>query len=61
MKYRDNMSPEELAQFDAEIDALDSAYAAAAALDAQMPPCPEEWEDEMDYWRRAGLDSRGRP
>lgn len=62
MKYRDNMTEAELAQFKAEVDALDAAYASAAAHDAaQAQPIPDEWEDESEYWRRAGLDSRGRP
>ncbi len=59
-KYRDNMTEAELRAFLGEIDALDAAYAAAAAHDAAQP-VPEEWEDEAEYWRRAGLDSRGRP
>ena len=57
-KYRDNMTEAELRAFLGEIDALDAAY--AAAHDAAQP-VPEEWEDEGEYWRRAGLDSRGRP
>jgi len=61
-KYRDNMTEAELRAFMREIDALDAAYAAAAAHDAaNTQPLPEEWEDEGEYWRRAGLDSRGRP
>lgn len=64
MKYRDNMTQAELDAFKAEINALDSAYASAAEHDAQMQamhPVPDDWEDEGEYWRRAGLDSRGRP
>lgn len=61
MKYRDNMSVEELAAFNDEINALDAAYASAAAHDPKETQAPEEWEDEGEYWRRAGLDSRGRP
>ena len=64
MKYRDNMTEAELAQFKAEINALDAAYEAAAAHDAVVQasqPMPDEWEDESEYWRKAGLDSRGRP
>lgn len=61
-KYRDNMTEAELRAFLGEIDALAEAYAAAAAHDAaNTQPLPEEWEDEGEYWRRAGLDSRGRP
>lgn len=64
MKYRENMTPDELAQFKREIDALEAAYASAAAHDAAQEaahPPPEDWEDEMEYWRKAGLDSKGRP
>ena len=60
MKYHDNMTQAEIDAFKAEIDALDAAYASAAEHDAQMQ-APDEWEDEGEYWRRAGLDSRGRP
>lgn len=35
MKYRDNMTPEELAQFMAEVNALDAALTAAHEHDAQ--------------------------
>lgn len=60
-KYRDNMTEAELRAFLGEIDALHQAYVAAAAHDAaNTQPMPEE-EDEGEYWRRAGLDSRGRP
>jgi translation initiation factor 2 alpha subunit (eIF-2alpha) len=60
----DNMTLEELAQFNREYDELQAAYASAAEHDAKMQamnPIPDEWEDEMEYWSRAGLDSRGRP
>lgn len=62
IKYRDNMSAEETAQLLAEANALDAAYASAAAHDAATNP-PEDWgdwEDEMEYWSKAGL-SRGQP
>ena len=36
MKYRDNMTQEELDKFMAEVKALDAAYAGAAAHDAQV-------------------------
>lgn len=44
-----------------EAEALDAAYAEADAFDAlrQEEP-PEEWEDEMETLRKAGL-SRGQP
>lgn len=64
MKYKDNMTPDELAQFMREYDALEAAYADAAKHDAAQAaahPPPEDWEDEMEYWRKAGLDFRGRP
>ena len=61
MKYRDNMTAQELAQFMAEVDALNAAYAAAAAHDAlNAEPIPEEWEDENETLRRAALN-RGQP
>ena len=64
MKYRDNMTPEELAQFDKEWQELDKAYADAAELDAKIQaqnPAPEEWEDPSDYVGMGWIDSRGRP
>jgi hypothetical protein len=63
MKYRDNMSAEELAQFKEEQQALEDAYASAAAHDAEMQarnPAPEEWEDPSDYVGMGWIDSRGR-
>jgi hypothetical protein len=60
MKYRDNMTEAELRAFKAELDALDAAYASAAAHDAAQPAPPDEWEDEMETLRRAALN-RGRP
>lgn len=64
MKYRDNMTDAELAQFDKEWKALEDAYASAAAHDAQVQaknPAPEEWEDPSDYIGMGWIDSRGRP
>ena len=64
MKYRDNMTPAELEQFDKEWQALDDAYADAAQHDAQMQaqnPIPDEWEDSSDYVGMGWVDSRGRP
>ena len=64
MKYRDNMSAEELAQFDKEWQALDDAYTSAAEHDAQMQAknLPlNEWEDPSDYVGMGWLDSRGQP
>ena len=63
MKYRPDMTADELAQFKREIDELDAAYAAAAAFDAAQAlanPAPDEWEDEMELLQKAAL-SRGRP
>ena len=64
MKYRDNMTPEELAQFKREQQALENAYASAAEHDAKMQaqnPAPEEWEDPSDYVGMGWVDSWGRP
>lgn len=64
MRYRDNMTQDERDAFMREINALDAAYASAAAHDAVQQaanPVPDEWEDESEYWRKAGLNSRGRP
>lgn len=61
-KYRDNMSETELRALMGEIDKLNEAYTAAAAYDADnTQSVTDEHEDEGEYWRRAGLDSRGRP
>ena len=63
MKYRDNMTEKELAQFKKELQDLDDAYASAAEHDREMEalhPTPEDWEDEMELLRKAGLN-RGQP
>lgn len=64
MKYRENMTAEELKQFNKELQALEDAYASAAAHDAKMQaqnPVPDEWEDPADYVGMGWVDSRGRP
>lgn len=64
MKYHNNMTQAEIDAFKAEIDALDSAYAAAAEHDAKMQsmnPIPDEWEDPSDYVGMGWVDGRGRP
>jgi hypothetical protein len=64
MKYRDNMSEEELKAFMREVDELHNAYTRAAEHDAksaQQAQPPDEWEDETDTLRRAALDHRGNP
>ena len=63
MKYRDNMTEKELAQFKKELQALDDAYASAAEHDREMEathPTPKDSEDEMELLRKAGLN-RGQP
>lgn len=64
MTYRDNMTEAELAQFKAELQALDDAYTSAAQHDAKVQaknPTPDEWEDPSDYVGMGWVDSRGRP
>ena len=64
MIYRDNMTEAELAQFKAEIDALDAAYADAAKHDAAQQaahPAPDEWEDPSDYVGMGWVGRDGRP
>ena len=64
MKYRDNMTQAELAQFKREQQALEDAYASAAEHDAKMQaqcPAPDECEDPSDYVGMGWIDSRGRP
>ena len=63
-KYRENMTLEEIAQFKAELESLDNAYASAAKHDAQVQalnPIPDQWEDPNDYIGMGWIDSRGRP
>lgn len=60
MKWNANMTEQQLAQFKAELDALDAAYASAAEYDANQPIPPEEWEDETEILHKAAL-SRGQP
>ena len=64
MKYRNNMTLEELAQFKAQQQALENSYASSAEHDAKtqtLNPAPEEWEDPSDYVGMGWIDSRGRP
>ena len=61
MKYRDNMTPAELADFMSEVDALNAAYAGAAEHDAKtQEDAPEEWDDPSNYAGMGWVDSRGR-
>ena len=56
MKYRDNMTAEELAQFMAEVNALDAVL--------RSIPNPEpvpEWEDPSDYAGMGWVGKDGRP
>ena len=61
MKYKDNMTSEEIAQFMNEINALNEALADADQIAKNANPLPDEWEDEMQTLQRSALDSRGRP
>ena len=61
MKYRDNMTADELAQFKKELNDLDAAYKSAAEHDAKAAMSPDEWEDPSDYVGMGWIDSRGRP
>lgn len=62
MKYRDNMTPEELAQFMGEVNALDAALADAHANDAKKAEAlPDEWEDPNDYVGMGWVGKDGRP
>jgi hypothetical protein len=62
MKYRDNMSTDEIKRFMAEIADLDVCYAdAAAEADASQQYPEDEQYDQMDELRRAALDCYGRP
>ena len=60
MKYRDNMTPEELAQFKKELQAQEDAYAGAAQHDAQNP-IPDDWEDPSDYVGMGWIGRDGQP
>lgn len=63
MKYRDNMTEKELAEFMQEVNALDALLTSAAEHDRKMEalhPTPEGWEDEMEILHKAGLN-RGQP
>jgi len=64
MKYRKKMTEAELAQFKAELQALDDAYASAAEHDSKMKalnPAPDEWEDPSDYVSMGWVGRNGRP
>ena len=64
MKYRDNMTQAELAQFKAELQALEDAYASAAEHDAKtqtLNPVPDGWEDPSDYAGMGWVGKDGRP
>ena len=61
MKYRDNMTEAELAEFMKEVNELDALLASAHAHDLEnTEPMPDEWEDEMEILRKAAL-SNGKP
>jgi hypothetical protein len=62
MKYRENMTADELAKFKQEVDELDAAYKSAAKHGEQvMASSTEEQEDPSDYVGMGWVDSRGRP
>ena len=73
MKYRDNMTKEEVAVFMAEIDAFDKAMAEADAFHDRQYRLWLEWVnmteggfivealEREDDLRRAALDHRGMP
>jgi hypothetical protein len=56
MKYRQCRTPEDFARFEAELDAIDEAY----ARQAQEVAPPADWVDEDAELRRAALN-RGQP
>jgi len=63
MKYRDNMTEDELAKFMQEVNELNAAYESAAKHDEQVMASntEEEYEDPSDYVGMGWVDSRGRP
>ena len=61
MKYRDNMTTEELAQFKQELADLDAAYAHAAQHDKLSSELPDEYEDQSDYAGMGWVGKDGRP
>ena len=64
MKYRENMTQAERDAFMRELNALDAAYASAAAHDAAQQaanPAPDEWEDQSDYVGMGWIGKDGRP
>lgn len=60
MKYRDNMTEEELNQFKRELQELDDAYASSAEKDKKNLPY-DEWEDPSDYVGMGWVARNGRP
>lgn len=63
LRYRDNMSPEEMAAFWNEVRVLDQAHADAAAFDAaNAEECVDEDERELfDPVRDGWVGKDGRP
>lgn len=61
MKYKDNMTADELAQFMSEINALNAAYADAAEHDKLSSELPDEYEDPSDYSGMGWVGKDGRP
>ena len=57
VRWSANMTAEEQAALEAEIERMDRAY---GDQPPDSPP-PVEWEDAMETLRRAALDHRGRP
>ena len=56
LKYSQCKTPEDFARFEAELDAIDAAY----ARQPEPEPAPEDWEDEDATLRKAALN-RGQP
>lgn len=61
IRYRDNMTEEELAQLMAEVEQLDRCLADADAVADEAPPQDEDWEP-FDPARWGWVDKNtGRP
>jgi hypothetical protein len=62
LKYRDNMTADELKKFMGEVNAFDDVLASAHEHDAKnTEPIPDGYENQSDYAGMGWIGKDGRP